>query len=50
MKSETTDESTLFKGVKKNQHAPILDEEITLEEIEKLTQQQRRIKVLPMDG
>ena len=34
-KSETTDDSTLFKDVKQNQHVPILDDDVTLEEIEK---------------
>ena len=35
MKSETTDDSTLLKDVKQNQHVAVLDDEITLEEIEK---------------
>ena len=35
MKSETTDDSTLFKDVKENQHVPLMDNDITLEEIKK---------------
>ena len=33
-KSETTDTSTLFSEVKKDQHVPVLDDEITVEEIQ----------------
>ena len=35
MKSETTDDSTLLKDVRQNQYVPQLDDDITLEEIEK---------------
>ena len=35
MKSETTDDSTLFSDVKQNQHEPILDNDIEIDEITK---------------
>ena len=35
MKSETTDKSTLLSEVKQNQHVPVLDDDITIEEIKK---------------